>query len=125
MLAEVAAGGPEAGLQFAAVQGLSGRAAGLATLDTVIQSAGNQAVRLEAIHSVGLFKTDAAQNVLISLAQNASLEPLVRQTAIEQLRRSFGQGAVSALERLQSDPSPWVRDSASKALAVLRRPLSR
>src|SRR5260221_1480132 len=111
----------QGGLQFSAVQGLAGRAEALPVLTATIENGNDQAVRLEAIRSVGLIRNDAAKNELITLAQGASLESIIRQTAIQELRRSFGPGAQDVLQTLSNDSEPAIRDTATQALAMLRR----
>ena len=108
-------------LQFAAVQALAGRADALPALETVIENGSDRTVRLEAIRSIGLIGNDDAKATLIDFAQAPALEPLLRQTAIQELRRSFGAGAQGVLQSLSHDTEPAVRESASRALAMLQK----
>ena len=108
-------------LKFAAVQALAGRADALPALETVIENGADRTVRLEAIRSIGLMGNGDAKATLIDLAQAAALEPLLRQTAIQELRRSFGAGAQEALASLVNDTEPSVRASATMALAMLQK----
>jgi HEAT repeat protein len=108
------------GLKFAAVQGLSGRPAALTALETVIETGTDIVVRLEAIRSVGRIGTDAARLVLVKIAQNVSLDTIIRQTAIHELRRSFGTVSIPVLQALTTDPNPAVAQSALQALSMLK-----
>ena len=108
-------------LQFAAVQALAGRAGALPVLEGVIQTGSDRIVRLEAIRSIGLIGDENAKAALVDFAQAQAMEPIVRQTAIQELRRSFGQSAEGALTSLSNDSEPAVRASATAALAMLRK----
>jgi HEAT repeat protein len=118
-LVGITTGNDPGGLKFAAVQGLSGRPGALATLDAIIENPGDMTVRLEAIRSVGRIGTDAARLTLAGIAQKTSLDTIIRQTAIQELRRSFGLSALDVLQKLTNDPDPAIRDTASQALAML------
>ena len=95
-LAGLLAGGSSDALQFEAVQALAGRPDALPALTASIEGAGGQAVRLEAIHSVGLMNNEAAKAALVTIAQNTAMTPAVREMATQELGRSFGAGAMSS-----------------------------
>jgi HEAT repeat protein len=118
-LVGITTGNDPGGLKFAAVQGLSGRAGALAALNAVIENGTDLAVRLEAIRSVGRIGTDAARQTLVTIAQNASLPSIIRETAIQELRRSFGSVTIPVLQALTSDPDPGVQSAAAQALSLL------
>ncbi len=121
-LAGVLSGSDPGGLKFAAVQGLAGRPGALTTLDTIIEGGTDVAVRLEAIRSLGRIGTDTARLTLVGIAQKTALDVLVRQTAIQELRRSFGSAAVQVLTALTQDPNPAVGNAASQTLTMLNKP---
>jgi HEAT repeat protein len=118
-LVGITTGSDPGGLKFAAVQGLSGRAGALAALDAVIENGTDLAVRLEAIRSIGRIGTDAARQMLVKIAQNASLPSIIRETAIQELRRSFGSVVIPVLQALTNDPDPGVQAAAAQALSLL------
>ena len=121
VLSDVLAAQWPTGVRLAAVQGLAGRPAALDALSLAIRSDADQTVRAEAIRSLGLIGDEAAGKVLLRVAQDNELEARLRQTAIQEMRRSFGPGAQATLEALSQDTDPIVRQSAGQALSMLRR----
>ena len=121
VLSDVLAAQWPTGVRLAAVQGLAGRPAALDALSLAIRSDADQTMRAEAIRSLGLIGDEAAGKVLLRVAQDTELEAPLRQTAIQEMRRSFGSGAQATLEALSQDTDPIVRQSAGQALSMLRR----
>lgn len=76
-------------------------------------------MRLEAIRAVGLTGNETGQTALLAVAQDNKQELIVRQTAIQELRRSYGTKAWAALQGLRSNPDPAIQTSAEKALQML------
>lgn len=107
-------------LRFSAAQALSGRAGALDNLADTIRSDADQNVRLEAIRSVGLVGDAAAQSTLAGFASDSSAELILRQTAIKELGRSFGESALPTLTSLLADPNEAVRLSVVKTVARVK-----
>jgi len=106
-------------MRYAAAQALSGRSAAVEALVQRIESDGDKAVRLEAIRAVGLTGSDAGQAALVAVARDGGQELTVRQTAIQELRRSYGTKARAALEQLGESADLEIRASAEKALLMI------
>jgi len=106
-------------LRLACVQALSGRTDSLGTLAEHIRSDPNREVQLESIHAVGRIGNDAAQEVLAEIARS-TMDLRLRQTAIQELARSFGGSGVESLQALLKDPDEAVRSNTVKALGRIR-----
>ena len=106
----------DARLRAASVQALSGRADALPVLTERIRNDTSKDVVMESIRSIGLVGSDEARNVLAGIAQS-TMDLAVRQTAIQELGRTFGAGALGVLEQLLSDPNEAIRQNAVTAVA--------
>ncbi len=106
-------------LRFAAAQALKGRADALSWITKLFQTESSLDVQKELIRSIGAVGNDAAKRVLADIAQGTGGVHL-REAAIQELRRSFGAGALGVLEPLLNDPDPDVRQNAAAAVAGLR-----
>jgi HEAT repeat protein len=109
----------DARLRATSVQALSGRADALPLLTERIRNDTSKDVVMESIRSVGLIGNDNARNILAGIAQG-SMDVAVRQTAIQELGRSFGAGALGVLEQLLGDPNEAIRENAVTAVARVR-----
>jgi HEAT repeat protein len=109
----------DAQLRLASAQGLAGRENALPVLAERLRVESNQNVRLELMRSVGLIRNPAAMDVLADVAQTKG-EPVSRQTAIQELGRSFGASALPVLGRVLKHPDEAIRRSAVAAMARVR-----
>jgi len=103
-------------LRAMSVQGLSGRAEALPVLSERIRTDASLDVRMESIRSVGLIGNQAARDALAGIAQG-SMETPIRQTAIQELGRSFGESALGVFDSLLNDPNETIRQSTVKGIA--------
>jgi len=118
-LAHILAEANEVTLRFAAAQALSGREGVLPVLVAQVQHESNPDVRQELVHAIGALGTASAQEALAGVARS-SADLLVRQTAIQQLSRSFGESALTTLDGLLNDRDETIRRSAVKAVARVK-----
>ncbi len=102
-------------LRFNSVQALSGREGSLDTLADHLRNDPNRDVRLESINAVARVGSDAARNVLAEVA-HGDTDVRVRQTAIQELARSFGDAALADLQILMEDPNKTIRKNAARAM---------
>ena len=116
MLSQIAADQADSKLRFAAVQSLSGQPDALPVLTQLIQKETNPDVEKEMILAVGAIHNDAAQGVLAGIAQG-SMDVGIRETAIQELARVFGSGALSVFQQLLTDPNDAIRQNAVTAVA--------
>jgi HEAT repeat protein len=101
-------------VRFATAQALSGRAAALPTLAGRLNREPDPQVRKELLRSIGLVGNTAALAVLARAAQEQT-DQAARQSAIQELSRSFGAQALGTLEQLLSDPDESIRTTTIKA----------
>jgi HEAT repeat protein len=129
VLGEIAATSTDSRLQFAAAQALSGRPEALPVLTQLVQAGGNADVQKELIISIGAIGNQSAQGVLAGIAQGNS-DVGIRETAIQELARGFGDGALGVFQQLLNDPNEAIRQNAvmavsqvhnDQAVALLRR----
>jgi HEAT repeat protein len=83
-------------IQFAAAQALSGRETALSMMVESVSAGSNADVQKELVLSIGAIGTPAAMQALTDIAQN-NTNPSVRQAAIQELSRKFGDKALNAL----------------------------
>jgi HEAT repeat protein len=103
-------------LRFAAVQSLSGQPSALPVLTQLFQTETNPDVQKQMLLAIGAVHSDAAQNTLAGVAEgNADIG--IRQTAIQELARDFGAGALSVFQQLLNDPNEAIRQNAVTAVA--------
>lgn len=111
----------DARLRAASVQALSGRADALPVLTDRIHNDTSKDVVMESIRSIGLIGNDEARNLLAGIAQS-TMDLAVRQTAIQELGRSFGEKSLPVLQQLFSSPDEDVRVSVVKGIARVHTP---
>ncbi len=103
-------------LRFAAVQALSGQPSALPVLTQLFQTETNPDVQKQMLVAIGATHDTAAQNALAGVAEgNADIG--IRQTAIQELARDFGAGALSVFQQLLNDPNEAIRENAVSAVA--------
>jgi len=105
----------DAQLRFASAQALAGRESALPLLAECISKETSPEVRAELIHSIGLAQSPAAMNVLVAAAQGP-LDVALRNTAIQELARSFGGSALDILDKLLRNSDEAIRLSAVKGV---------
>lgn len=104
-------------LKAAATMALAGRPGAQSHLMTIIGSLSEDPdVRKEAVRSLGEIKSDEARDALASVALGPLAKPY-RLSAIQELARTFGAGALGTFEVLLSDPDEAVRVNAVKAVS--------
>jgi len=103
-------------LRFAAVQSLAGQPSAVPVLTQLVQTETNPDVQKEMLLAIGATHNDAAQNALAGVAEG-SMNVGIRQTAIQELARDFGAGALSVFQQLLSDPNEAIRGNAVTAVA--------
>jgi HEAT repeat protein len=103
-------------LRFAAVQALAGQPSALPVLTQLIQTETNPDVQKQTLLAIGAIHSDAAQGALAAVAEG-SMDIGIRQTAIQELARDFGAGALSVFQQLLSDPNEAIRGNAVTAVA--------
>jgi HEAT repeat protein len=116
ILSQIAASQTDPQLRFAAVQSLAGQPSALPVLTQLVQTETNPDVQKQMLLAIGATHNDAAQNALAGVAQG-SMDIGIRQTAIQELARDFGAGALSVFQRLLSDPNEAIRGNAVTAVA--------
>jgi HEAT repeat protein len=116
ILSQIATDQTDPKLRFAAVQSLAGQPDALPVLAQLIQKETNPDVQKQMLLAVGAIHNDAAQSVLAGIAQG-SMDIGIRETAIQELARSFGAGAVSVFQQLLNDPNEAIRQNAVLAVA--------
>jgi HEAT repeat protein len=116
IVSQIAASQTDPQLRFAAAQSLAGRADALPVLTQLIQTETSPDVQKEMIISVGAIHNDAAERALTGIAQG-SMDIGIRQTAIQELARSFGAAALGVFQQLLNDPNEAIRQNAVKAVA--------
>jgi HEAT repeat protein len=116
ILGQIAAGETDQQLRFAAAQALAGRVDALPVLTQLIQTETNPDVQKVMLLSVGAIHNAAAQGVLAGVAQG-NMDIGIRQTAIQELARSFGVGALDVFQQLLNDPNEAIRQNAVTAVA--------
>jgi HEAT repeat protein len=103
-------------LRFAAVQSLAGQPSALPALTQLFQTETNPDVQKQMIVAIGATHNDAAQSALAGVAEgNADID--IRQTAIQELARDFGAGALGVFQQMLNDPNEAIRQNAVTALA--------
>jgi HEAT repeat protein len=103
-------------LRFAAVQSLSGQPSALPVLTQLVQTETNPEVQKQMLTAIGAAHNDAAQNALAGVAEG-NTDIGIRQTAIQELARDFGAGALSVFQQLLNDPNEAIRENAVTAVA--------
>ncbi|HTS19817.1 MAG TPA: HEAT repeat domain-containing protein [Verrucomicrobiae bacterium] len=116
ILSQIAANQADPQLRFAAVQALSGQPSALPVLTQLAQTETNPEVQKQTILAIGAIHNDAAQSELAGIAEG-SMDIGIRKTAIQELARVFGGGALSVFQQLLSDPNEAIRDNAVSAVA--------
>jgi HEAT repeat protein len=112
-------------MAMAAAQGLSGREGAVNVLLTAVQSDKRPAdVRKEAIRSLGLVGSDKARDALSAVALGGD-DVRVRESAIQELSRSYGSKAIDPLAALLGDPDVKIRHNTVKALSRIKTPEAR
>jgi hypothetical protein len=129
LLSQIAASQTDPRLRVAATQSLAGRPDALPVLTQLIQTETNPTLQKEMLLSVGAIHNDAAQRVLAGVAQGG-MDIGIRQTAIQELARVFGAGALGVFQQLLNDPNEAIRENAvlavgqvhsAEAVALLQR----
>jgi HEAT repeat protein len=110
-------GDADARLRFAAAQGLAGRADAIPALGASMRPDASEDVRREAVRSVGLAGGEAALALLAGVAGDDTTDFAVRESAIQELGRSFAERALGPLEALLASPDERVRAGAIGAIA--------
>jgi len=116
ILSQIAAGQTDPQLRFAAAQSLAGQPDALPVLTQLIQTETNPDVQKKMLLAVGAIHNDAAQRVLAGVAEG-SMDVGIRQTAIQELARSFGADALGVFQQLLNDPNEAIRENAVTAVA--------
>jgi hypothetical protein len=109
----------DAQLRFASAQALSGRETALPALTERLRTDSSPKVRKELVRSIGLIGSAPAMRALAEVARSRT-DITVRQTAIQELGRSFGASALGVLDGLLNDPDELIRHNAVKALARVK-----
>jgi HEAT repeat protein len=109
----------DAQLRFASAQALSGRETALPALTERLRTDSSPDVRKELVRSIGLVRSAPAMRALAEVARSRT-DITVRQTAIQELGRSFGASALGVLDGLLNDPDELIRHNAVKALARVK-----
>jgi HEAT repeat protein len=116
ILSQIAAGQTDPQLRFAAAQSLAGQPDALPVLTQLIQTETNPDVQKKMLLAVGAIHNDAAQRVLAGVAEGG-MDVGIRQTAIQELARSFGADALGVFQQLLNDPNEAIRENAVTAVA--------
>ncbi|MGD1018409.1 MAG: HEAT repeat domain-containing protein [Verrucomicrobiia bacterium] len=103
-------------LRFAAVQALAGQPSALPVLTQLFQSETNPDVQKQMIMAIGATHNDAAQTALAGVAEG-NTDIGIRETAIQELARVYGAGALSVFQQLLNDPNEAIRENAVSAVA--------
>jgi HEAT repeat protein len=103
-------------LRFAAVQSLSGQPSALPVLTQLFQTETNPDVQKQMLLAIGATHNDAAQSALAGIAEG-NTDIGIRETAIQELARVFGAGALNVFQQLLNDPNDAIRENAVTALA--------
>jgi len=104
----------------ATMQALSSQGEAASLLSGVAQSDSQDLdVRREAVHSLGLVNSEEGLNALQAVA--TSEEDLrLRESAIQEMARSYGNAALPSLESLLSDPSEAIRANSVRAIGRVK-----
>ncbi|HVM61422.1 MAG TPA: HEAT repeat domain-containing protein [Verrucomicrobiae bacterium] len=116
ILGQVLANQTDSQLRFASVQALSGQPAALPVLTQLFQTETNPEVQKQMILAIGATHNDAAQSALAGIAEG-STDIAIRETAIQELARVFGGGALGVFSQLLDDPNEAIRANAVTAVA--------
>ncbi len=116
MLSQIVANQTDPQQRFAAVQALAGQPSALPVLTQLFQSETNPDVQKQMIMAIGATHNDAAQNALAGVAEG-NTDIGIRETAIQELARVFGAGALSVFQQLLNDPNEAIRVNAVSAVA--------
>jgi len=119
VLTDMLANEGDAQLRFASAQALSGREKALPALAQRLRSETHSDVQRELVRSVGLVRNDQAKGLLAGIA-HATDDSALRQTAIQELGRTFGARALDDLNRLLSDPDEAIRKCTVTAVARVK-----
>lgn len=118
-LANILANDDDPQLRFASVQALAGRENALPLFAERLRSESHVDVRAELVRSVGLIGSEQARDMLAGVAQRP-FDTTLRQTAIQELSRSFGAAALEDLNRLLNDPDELIRKSTVTAISRVK-----
>lgn len=103
-------------LRFAAVQSLAGQPSALPVLTQLFQTETNPDVQKQMLLAIGAIHSDAAQSALAGVAEGTA-DIGIRETAIQELARVFGGGALPVFQQLLNDPNDAIRQNAVTAVA--------
>ena len=103
-------------LRFAAVQALSGQPSALPVLTQLVQTETNPDVQKQMLLAMGAANNSAAQTALAGVAEG-TMDVGIRETAIQELARVYGAGALSVFQQLLNDPNEAIRANAVTAVA--------
>ncbi len=106
-------------LRFAVAQALGGRASALSTMSERIPLESSVDVQKELVRSVGAIGSEAAMRALAGFAQS-SMDVSIREAAIQQMSRKFGEKALALLDRFLSDPNELIRQNTVMAVAQIK-----
>ena len=119
VLANVLANEQDDQVRFASAQALSRNVDSVPLLAQQLHADPSPNVQKELIHSLGKTGTDSAMSALESVALSQK-ELSVRQTAIQELARSFGAKSLHTLNSMLGDSDPAIRENVVSAIATIK-----